>query len=192
MSLSVWNLVKTQRCCFGFCLQREGLILSFVCSILINIHSCSWGKALAELVSASTPALILSLTPASHQVENQTCLKIACSACAICLAVEGSKSCGHSAALQSDRISSLITDKFTPLLVIKIVNVYYQDAKSRLMIYNPLLRKCVFLGSLSSCSLMLLSPPAFAAPYVILQLSVALLSCPTFVLLIVIEAFLFH
>lgn len=120
---------------------KDCLILSFVCSILINIHSCSWGKALAEFVSASTPALILSLTQASHQVENQTCLKIVCSACAICLAVEGSKSCGHSAALQSGRISSLITDKFTPLLVIKIVNVHYQMQKHRPMIFNLLLRK---------------------------------------------------
>lgn len=69
---------------------------------------------------------MLSLAQASHQVENQTRLKIACRACAICLTVEGSRLCGHSAALQSERISSLITDKFTPLLVINIVNVYYQ------------------------------------------------------------------
>lgn len=137
--------------------------------ILINIHSGSWGTAMAELVSASTPALILSLTQASHQVENQTCLKISCSACAICLTVEGSKSCGHSAALRSDRISSLITDTFTPLLVINIVNVYYQMQEKQANDRKSTLRKCVFLGCFSSCSLTLLSPPAsVAGSYVIL------------------------
>lgn len=129
-----------------------------MCCILINIHICSWGKALAELVSASTPALILSLTQASHQVESQTCLKIACSACAICLAVEGSKSCGHSAALQSGRISSLITDKFTPLLVIKIVNVHYEMQKKQASAIKSTCRSRVFPGSVSSHSLMLLFP----------------------------------
>lgn len=108
-------------------------------------------------------ALILSLTPASHQVENQTCLKIACSACAICLAVEGSKSCGHSAALQSDRISSLITDKFTPLLVIKIVNVYYQMQKKQPSDIKSTSKETSLPGLFQSCSLMLLSPPASAA-----------------------------
>lgn len=88
---------------------------------LISIHNCLLVEELAELVYASTPALILSLTQASsHQVENQTCFKIASRACAICLTVEGSKSCGHSAASQSGRISSLITEKFTPLLDIKM------------------------------------------------------------------------
>lgn len=137
--------------------------------------------------------MILSLTRASHQVENQTCLKIACSACAICLAVEGSKPCGHSAALQSDRISSLITDKFTPLLVIKIVNVYYQmqkkqasDIKStskekclpglfQLLFIEAAVSTC--LGCCFICYFM-----SFSCP----------LSCPMFILLIVIEAFLFH
>lgn len=58
-------------------------------------------------------------------MENQACFKIVGRDCAICLAVEGSKSCGLSAAPQSGRISSLITEKFTPLLVIKIVNLDY-------------------------------------------------------------------
>ena len=62
-------------------------------------------------------------------MENQTCFKIVGRDCTICLTGEGSKSCGHSAAPQSGRISSLITDKFTPLLVIKVVNLHYQMQK---------------------------------------------------------------
>lgn len=58
-------------------------------------------------------------------MENQTCFKIAGRDCAVCLVAEGSKSCGHSAAPQSGRISSLITDKLTLLLVIKIVSLDY-------------------------------------------------------------------
>lgn len=63
-------------------------------------------------------------------MENQTCFKIAGRDCAICWTAEGSKSCRHSATPQSGRISSLITDKFTPLLVIKIVNLHYQLQKT--------------------------------------------------------------
>lgn len=56
------------------------------------IHNCLWVRKLAELVYASTLALTQSLTQASsHQVENQTCFKIASRKCAICLAAAGSK-----------------------------------------------------------------------------------------------------
>lgn len=97
----------------------------------MNIQNSLWVKKLTALVCASTPALLLSLTQASSfQVENQTCFKIASRDHAICSAAAGSNSCGHSSTPQSERIFSLITDKFTTLLGIKIVNMHYQMQKS--------------------------------------------------------------
>lgn len=64
---------------------------------------------MADLADASTPALIQAfswgfISPGGNQIH----FKIAGRDHAICLADEGSKSCGHSAAPQSGKISSLI------------------------------------------------------------------------------------
>lgn len=124
---SFWRLEASQHRVFF----SECSVWFLLSAILISVCNCLWVKKLAELACASTPALILSLTQASSpQVENQTCFKIPSRDCAICLAAAGSKSCGDSAAPQSERISSLITDKFTPLLDIKIVSMHYQIQKT--------------------------------------------------------------
>ena len=85
--------------------------------------------------------------------KKQTCFKIAGRDCAICWVAEGSKSCGHSAAPQSGRISSLIPNKFTPLLVIKIVNLHYQMQKTgQIRNIKCISKEVHLLGPLSALS----------------------------------------